>query len=677
MSPRVWSGPAAILLIGCLMAGRPSAVSDSAPYLRRSPNADATWTPEVALRIRRVAHVQVSPDARRVAFVVANAVTDGESSEWVSQIHVAAADGSGARPVTAGRRSSGMPRWSPDGQWLAFLSSVRGRPQIYRLALSGGDAEQLTGERGEILEFDWSADGTSFAFLMTDARSAAEEKAEREKRDVRVVGDRQRRTGLYVLPLRLNAEGGRSARRLTPPDLHVASFHWAPDGRSLAIAHADLPDAFEQTDLSIVDAATGMRQVVRRTLAMESDPHFSPDGTTIAFVQGDAPPRWAFNGRVSLVRVSGGDPTLLAPTLDEQPAILGWTADGLRVVVGEARRTVDAVVAVPIDGSAAVDLSAAERDVNEPALNRSGTAVGFNSSTLDQPPEAFASRIDRFNPVQVSRAQLAQRWPPLAQSEIISWTGADGWPIEGILTYPTGYRPGTRVPLLVVIHGGPASVWKRSFIGAAMHFPVATLAAHGYAVLRPNPRGSSGYGRRFREAVIGDWAGSDHRDVLAGVDHLVGSGVADPAKLGVMGWSYGGYLAAWIVTQTDRFKAACVGAGATDLVSYTGTADAPGYLPFYLGSEPWQAEGLWRARSPITHIGRVSTPTLILHGEVDPRVPIGQAYELHTALVRRKVPVQMAVYPRQGHTIQEPKLLEDAMARVVAWFDRWLRGQTP
>jgi dipeptidyl aminopeptidase/acylaminoacyl peptidase len=284
------------------------------------------------------------------------------------------------------------------------------------------------------------------------------------------------------------------------------------------------------------------------------------------------------------------------------------------------------------------------------------------------------SGLDRWAPVQISHTQDLPA-QSLGKSEVVSWRSADGQTIEGLLTYPVGYAPGTRVPLLVVVHGGPTGVFLRSFTGTPSPYPVAIFAERGYAVLRANVRGSSGYGRDFRYANYGDWGGGDYRDILAGVDALVAKGLADPERLGIMGWSYGGYMTSWVITQTRRFKAASVGAGVTNLMSFTGTADIPSFIPDYFGGDFWDVFDRWRTHSAMFNVRGVSTPTLILHGEQDLRVPISQGYELYNALKRQGVATKMVVYPRQPHGIQEPKLMLDAMNRNLEWFDHWLLGR--
>jgi len=262
----------------------------------------------------------------------------------------------------------------------------------------------------------------------------------------------------------------------------------------------------------------------------------------------------------------------------------------------------------------------------------------------------------------------------MGRTESIRWRSFDGREIEGLLTYPVGYRPGSRVPLLTILHGGPPASFTQTFTGGVSAYPIAAFASAGFAVLRPNVRGSSGYGREFRYANLRDWGGGDFRDALAGIDALVHQGVVDADRLGVMGWSYGGYLTAFAITQTTRFRAASVGAGITDLISYVGTADIPGFVGSYFGGEFWDAPELWHDRSAVLNVKAVTTPTLIQHGENDLRVPISQGYELYTALKRRNVPVTMVVYPRQGHVIDEPKLQLDVMRRNLEWFRRWVMG---
>jgi dipeptidyl aminopeptidase/acylaminoacyl peptidase len=520
----------------------------------------AVWTPELAFQVKRVGSVVVSPDGSRVAYVVDTAQMDGEKSEWLSQIHVVRSDGSSPLQLTAGDKSASAPAWSPDSRWIAFVTARGGKPNLWRIRVDGGEAEALTDEKGGVQSPQWSPDGTRIAFLMAEPPTEDEEKAQKEKRDAQVVDEDLKPIRLYVVSAEKEPSGKRPVRGLTPVSLSVGDvesageFDWSPDGKEIVFSHRPTPrvNDWPKADISIVNVESSAVRALVATPAAESQPFFSRDGSQVAFTASDVPPTWGLTTRVHVVPVSGGTPKPLAETYDRQPDLLGWSGDGKRLVVSEAHRTVNRLSALPVDGGAPVDLSPPETMVTGPSLDRTGQRVGFVSQAADRAPEAFLSPVEPFSPQPVSRVQELPA-ADFGKTEVITWKSADGKTIEGLLTTPAGYAPGTRVPLLVAVHGGPT--------GVASVYPTAVFAGRGFAILRCNVRGSSGYGRDFRYANYRDWGGGDFRDIMAGVDALVTKGVADTERLGVMGWSYGGFMTSWIITQTKRFKAASVGAG--------------------------------------------------------------------------------------------------------------------
>lgn len=638
------------------------------------------WTAEEQMKVRSVGDVQVSPDGRRVAFTATEPAMAGEKSEMLTHIYLANADGSNAFQFTQGEKSCTNPQWSPDGKWLAFTSRRTEKTNLWLIRADGGEAEQLTDLKSNAGAFRWSPDGKWIAFVMPDPQTEAEEKAKKEKNDARVVDEDLKMNRLWVVAVEKDAKGKREPRLLTKGDFNVGGgfggpqFDWSPDAKTIAFTHTPTPrvNDWPLADISTVDVATGEVKPLAHTAAAESSPLYSPDGRWIAYAASDAPASWGSNETVFVVAAAGGQPRQLAETFDRQPTLVGWSADGKRLYITEARGTVTRLSALPADASAPVEIDTGDRFIGSAHLNFTRIMLGFSAQTSDRAPEAYVTRLDRYAPVQASRVNAGLPKYPLARTEVVRWKSSDGLEIEGLLTYPVGYERGKRYPLLLVIHGGPTGVFLQSFIANRSVYPVAAFAAQGYAVLRCNVRGSSGYGKKFRYANYKDWGGGDYRDLMTGVDHVIAIGVANPERLGVMGWSYGGYMTSWVITQTKRFKAASVGAGVTNLVSFTGTADIPGFIPDYMGAEFWENLDVYRAHSAMYNIKGASTPTLIQHGEADVRVPISQGYELYNALKRQGVTTKMVTYPRQPHGPQEPKLLLDVAQRNVAWFGQYL-----
>jgi dipeptidyl aminopeptidase/acylaminoacyl peptidase len=634
-----------------------------------------SWTPEFSMQVRTIGSVVPSPDARWVAYTEVTPVAEGERSEMVTQIFLARADGSRRFQLTRAEKSSTAPSFSPDGRYVYFLSDRSGKTNLYRVPVEGGEAEMLTDVKGSLGEYKVAPDGKSIAYAGYEP-PADLEKAHKEKRDFRVVDADPENQVVYVIPAEANDEGKRDAKKIFEAKYHVASFDWAPDGKTIAFEHwpAPLADNWTKGDIAEVEVATGKVTDLPRTPAAESKPHYSPDGRYLEFSKTSEPVRWAADSHIALLNRATGELRLLPDTFDQQPAVLGWTADSKSLIFLEAKGTRSELYTMPVDGPPKT-LYFPERGVvgASAVLNMSGTHVGFSYESATVPPEAYFLALDGGRPMRVSRANDDLAKPTLGETKVIRWKSKDGLEVEGLLTLPVGYEPGKKYPLILNIHGGPTGVFAETFIGRFSVYPIAAFASRGYAVLRPNIRGSGGYGKEFRYADMADWGGKDFEDEMTGVDYVISTGIADPDHLAVMGWSYGGFMTSWVVTHTNRFKAAVVGAGVTNLWSFTGTSDIPGFLPDYFEGEPWDQFNNFTAHSPITFVKNVKTPTLILHGEADIRVPTSQGYEFYHALKNLGVTTKMVVYPRTPHGPREPKFILDIAQRNIDWVEEYAR----
>ena len=637
--------------------------------------AAQTWDPELQLKVKAVGTPRVSPDGKKMVYAVNEAVMTPDKSEFVTQIWLSNLDTKRNVQLTFGEKSSSNPKWSPDGNWLAFLSNRKeNRNQIYLLNLSGGEAEPLTDGKSAVTNFAWSPDGRSIALTMMDAKTEEEEKNDKGKNDSRWADENLKLARLYVLSVQKDANGKREPRKLTTENYQVEDFDWSNDGSRIAFGHVKSPVAndWPTSDVSIVEVASGKITDLANSPAAETSPLYSPDGKSIAVSTSDVPARWAGSGIIQVFSTSGGPPKNAAGTFDAQPAVAGWSSDSKHIYFSEAKGTGTQIYSLDVAANRIDEIKTTPAVLSAISLNSSGTTFAFVRQTPNTPADAYVASVADFNPVQVTRVNEGLQIPALGRTEVITWKSKDGKDIEGLLTYPVGYQNGQRVPLILNVHGGPAGVFQQTFIGGRGVYPLATFASRGFAILRPNPRGSSGYGAEFRRANIKDWGFGDYQDLMTGVDKVIEMGVADPERLGVMGWSYGGFMTSWIVTQTQRFKAASAGAPVTNLMSFNGTADIPAFIPDYFGGQFWEVMDLYQKHSPMFNVKNVSTPTMIQHGEADIRVPISQGYEFYNALKVKGVPTRMLVLPRQPHGPTEPKMQLAAMKANLEWFEKYI-----
>lgn len=631
----------------------------------------AGWTIAETMKVRSVDQVRISPDGRRVLFVVTAAVLTDDRSDYVSQIHIANVDGSDERPLIAGTSAARSPRWSPDGRWIAFLARRSTVSQVWVIRADGGEAHALTTGSADVDSFQWSPSGRQIAFLRPDGISAAEERAQRAKDDAMVVDRGLKHTRLWLVSVGQHGSATTAERPITPPDMYITDgFDWSPDGSALAVVQTRTADWREwpSSDIAIVHATSGIVKFVVQGPAADITPLFSPNGRQLAYVASRDP--WGRIRDVCVLDVASGTSRKLADTLDGQPALIGWSVGADRLYFSEGRGTSTRLSALPLSGAPPQDIDPGGSVLDGFALSPTRTQVAFTRQTIAEPPEVYVSSLDRFAPRQVSHANASLPSHPIPRTESIRWRSADGAEVEGLLTYPSMYEPGTRYPLVLVVHAG-GEAFRNTFLANPGLHPVTEFALRGYVVLRSNARGGALPGYGSTSAV--PWfrpKDKQYADLLTGVDHVIAMGIADSARMGIMGWSNGGLATSWVITQTSRFKAAVIGAAFPNLMSQSAANPA---IAGDMGAEPWTNLAPYLEHSPIVYSKSVSTPTLILHGERDDAVPIGQSYEFYEALKRQRVPVEMVVYPRGAHAPQEPRQVADIARRHLEWMDRYLR----
>jgi dipeptidyl aminopeptidase/acylaminoacyl peptidase len=618
---------------------------------------------------------QMAPDGSRVAFS-ADPIGRREEKKR-NTLWLATANGD-VRKLTAGNANDREPRWSPEGARLLFTSNRMAKDddeeRLFLLPMDGGEAAPLGELAGALSQPSWSPDGGFVAVLRRDPDPEPVKARKKERDDAVVVEEDPRYKRLWLV----DVERGRS-RCLTTGEREVRDYAWVPDGSALVTITTDAPetDAFYgEADLWSVPVAGGLPRHIARFPTAPSSPVVvaSEDGMMVAVRAdgGKADPADA----VWVVPCAGGEPRRLT-------AAESGSVEELAPLPGRPGRVAARIVERTHGRLYAVDVLCGELcSLTPPALESGSVLGGVSFSACGErfagvwsdsvtPEEVFLGTVrESARPLTSFGASFHGRLQPV---EHVRWLSDDSLEIEGLLTYPRGYEEGRRYPLVVEVHGGPSWQWEDRVM-LDWHDWAQMLASHGYAVLMPNPRGSTAYGADFQRLLQDDVGGGECRDLISGALAMVERGIADRGRLGIGGWSWGGYLTAWTITQTDIFRAAVMGAGLANLVSDHGQGDIPSMnLLLYPGQPYHHLDAYWNT-SPIRHVTAVRTPTLILHGDEDARVHPAQGMEYFRALKILGVPVRFVRYPREDHGIHERAHQIDLMERVLEWYGRWVMG---
>jgi dipeptidyl aminopeptidase/acylaminoacyl peptidase len=631
--------------------------------------------------LKELADPRVSPDGKWVAYTVTTLDAAKDTSD--TDVYMSPWAGGPALRLTSSPKDEKKPRFSPDGRFLAFLSGRDGKKtQVWLLDRAGGEAVKLTGYKASVSDLAWSPDSTRLALVVSDVDpddpepdgdDASDEKEKKPKpiviRRLQFKRDeegylRDVRSHLHVFDV-----ARKTSVQVTSGPHDDSAPAWSPDGRSLAFVSNRTADADANQDSDIFVVSAAGPETPRRLPSgpgTDGAPAWSPDGKVLAYVAGGDPrDMWYGTSHLAVLPVDGGPPRPLTRGLDRNVSAPRFAPDGRSIYVVVEDGGNSHLGRVPAAGGALERVAAGERDISEFDVGPAG-AVAVLESEPHHPAEVYAVAPAGLRRVTTANDELL-KGITLARVERFKARSPDGTAVDGFLARPPGAPAGQRLPTVLRIHGGPVLQFSTAF-----RFEWQLLAAHGYAVVGANPRGSSGYGRDFSRAIWADWGNLDYQDVMAALDHAITQGVADPDRLGVGGWSYGGILTDYVITRTTRFKAATSGSSMANHLAGYGTDQYQYEWETEIGL-PWKVPDAYVKLSPFFRVDQVKTPTLILCGADDMNVPLLSSEQLYQALRRLGVPTELVIYPGQHHDIVRPSFVKDRYERYVAWYDRYLK----
>lgn len=633
-------------------------------------------TIEQSLSFRSASGPRISPDGRLVAYLVQD--TNWEDNSFDTQIWIYNTPTQERYPLTSGKKSASNPEWAPDSRRLAFLSDRDGKRQIYLISPSGGEAIALTRDDAGVTNFQWSRDGKHIAYTAPGPDPKTRKERKDKYGEFEVVQGDYRMSQLWVVDV--PAESASLAKDKPKADVltegqsfSIEGFEWSPDSQTIAFTAGRDPDLSSSGTVDLYTLQLATRQIKKLVdwKGPERNPIWSPDGKQLAFETANQQEYYYYkNSRIAVIAADGGAARVLSAEFDENPRLIGWGPQG--IFFQALSRTRSFVYRIDAAGGAASRVLGNDTlSVASASFTPDFKKVAFEAAAPNEFFEIYSSDLEPFQPRVLSNVSDQYKPYKLATRELIRWRSNDGTEIEGVLIKPATYDPAKKYPLLVVIHGGPTGI-DRPYRAADRYYPVEQFAAKGALILRPNYRGSAGYGEAFRSLNVRNLGVGDAWDVLSGVEFLASKGLIDPNRVGAMGWSQGGYISAFLTCSSDRFRAISVGAGISDWMTYYVNTDIHPFTRQYLQATPWSDPDIYKKTSPISYVKSARTPTLIQHGELDKRVPIPNAYELHQALQDLNVPVKLYVYKGFGHGITKPKEQRHIMEQNYEWFSKWV-----
>lgn len=627
------------------------------------------------LNIDTIGGARISPNGKWIAYSVTH--SDFKKDAFLTHLWIVEPSSGRKYQLTRGDKSVGGMDWSPDSSWLAFTSNRSGdKNQIFAIPPNGGEAVQLTKVETGITGFHWSPDGRSIAFTAAPSKKERAKDRKEHLGDFEVIRKEYDYQHLWTIDLAEALKEPQIGKQRTKgKDYSIRSFSWSPDGSKIAFDATHNPDFIQlgTADIYVLNLADDTVKKIVSQPGPDGNPHWSPDGKQIVFesVMG-SPVFFHCNRRLAVVPSDGGTPRSLTEEFDEHAFVIDWKPEG--IYFWGFQKTASHLFHVHPAKPKVTRLTSPDKLMASGfSLTHDGQLMAFTTKSPSSLSEVYISEVNGFAARKLTDMTGQTKSLILGESEIISWKSKDGTTIEGVLTKPADFDPAKKRPLLCIIHGGPTGIDQPTLL-ANRYYPADIWAGRGALVLRVNYRGSAGYGERFRQLNVGNLGVGDAWDVLSGVEHLIERGWVDPAKVGCMGWSQGGYISAFLTTSSDRFAAISVGAGISNWATYYYNTDITPFTIQYLGKDPIADPAIYQKTSPMSYIQKAKTPTLIQHGENDRRVPIANAYELRQGLEDRRAKVEMIVYKGYGHGITKPRSQRAVMQHNLAWFNHYLWG---
>jgi dipeptidyl aminopeptidase/acylaminoacyl peptidase len=670
-------------------------------YLLAQKNASVSF--EKWISLKNVFNPIISPDGRTILYTTNS--TDWANNSYDSELWMSRDGGEPIQLTRTAKGSSTSAQFTPDSKFISFLADRGEKNQIYIIAVNGGEAIQVTKDEDGINGYQWSYDGNKIVYVKPDKESKKDKTIKERFGSFGVEGEEYKQNHLWLLNFHydsivlagqvpcytattdslkkdsVSTSKGQEcislpvARRLTEGDFNVSGFAWNPDGKTIAFNRRTNPliNSSITSDIVVIDVDSKQMTTLINTPTGDFIERWNPDGKSFIYGSSvdDSTTFYFKNNRLFIYDMQSKGSREIAQDIDENKNVVDWNNKGLflaalektkqKLFIVDIKTGKTKAVNIPIDLVGGVSFSRNTDNIALSGRSYSGLNEVYTWK-LNQPLKKLTNTSD----------QIAKWNTPL--NEVISWNSTDGAVIEGVLSKPRNYDPNKKYPLLLIIHGGPTGIDIPDPAGGYV-YPIMQWVEKGALVLRVNYRGSAGYGEAFRSLNVRNLGVGDMWDVVSGVNHLNSKGMIDTSRMGVMGWSQGGYISAFLATNTNIFKATSVGAGISNWVTYYVNTDITPFTRQYLQATPWDDMDIYLKTSPMTNINKATTPTLIQHGEFDKRVPIPNAYELYRGLQDRGVPSKLIVYKGFGHGINKPKERLAATWHNWQWFNKYVFGE--